>query len=511
MSDSKQRKIGAIMSYASVIINTLVTLVFVPFLIRSIGQSEYGLYSLVSSIIGYLTVLDLGFGDAIVVYTSKYHSQKKYTEEKKLHGMFNVIYTIIGIVAAILGITLYFNVELIFGQTMSTIELHKAKIMMLILSFNLFITFSFSIYSAIVSAYEKFVFQKLLSLLSTILKPLIMIPLLIFGFKSIALVLVITGLNLALSLSNYIFCKRSLKINIKSEKFDRNLFKEIFSYSFFIFLNVIVQKVNYSVDHFVLGAVSGTIAVSIYSVAGQFSNLFRNIASSCSNVMLPKISKMISRNSSDEELSNEFIKLGRLQWYIIFLILSGFIIFGKQFIYFWVGDSYNTSYYIALILLIPESFVLVQNIGVYIMQIKKKHKFKAIVATITAILNLIISIPLAKMYSGIGSAIGTCLALIVCNLIIINIYYQKKVGLNIIKFWKNILLISLPNIVLFLVFYFTINKYFLSISIQYFVVFISLYSILYFIISVNISFNDYEKNFINSILKKFKKVLKHDK
>lgn len=507
MSDSKQRKIGAIMSYASVIINTLVTLIFTPFLIRSIGQSEYGLYSLVSSIIGYLTVLDLGFGDAIIVYTSKYHSQQKFDEEKKLHGMFKVIYTIIGIIAAVLGIILYFNVDLIFGQTMSSMELQKAKIMMLILSFNLFIAFSFSIYSAIVSAYEKFVFQKILSLLSTVLKPLIMIPLLILGFKSISLVLVITALNVLSSISNYIFCKKRLRINVKSEKFDKKLFKEIFSYSFFIFLNVIVQKVNYSVDHFVLGAVSGTIAVSIYSVAGQFSNLFRNIASSCSNVMLPKISKMISRDASDEELSNEFIKLGRLQWYVIFLILSGFIIFGKQFILFWVGDSYNTSYYIALILLIPESFVLVQNIGVYIMQIKKKHKFKAIAATITAILNLIISIPLAKMYGGIGSAIGTCLALIICNLIIINIYYQKKVGLNILKFWKNILLISLPNTILFLLTYFAISKYFSSMNIKYMVIFILLYSVLYFIISVNIAFNDYEKNLISAILNKFKKVI----
>ena len=340
MSESKQRKIGAVLSYCSVILNVLVQLIYTPLLISKLGQSEYGLYSLVSSTISYLTILDLGFGSAIIVYTSKYRAAKMYDAEKKLHGMFKLIYLIIAIIATLGGLILYLNVNNLFGETMTSMELQKAKIMMLILSLNLFITFSFSIYSSIVSAYEKFIFQKILSLLSIICKPLIMLPLLLMGYKSISLVIITTILNFIVVITNYIFCKYKLHISAKIYGVDWQLFKEIFSYSFFIFLNVIVQKVNYSVDQFILGAVSGTIAVSIYSIAGTFNTLFRNISSSCSNVALPKISKMIGMGKTDKELSNEFIKLGRLQWYIIFVILSGFIIFGKQFISIWAGKNF---------------------------------------------------------------------------------------------------------------------------------------------------------------------------
>ena len=77
MNDSKERKKGAILSYVSIIVTTIIQLIYTPFLIRKLGQSEYGLYSLVQSIIGYLTVLDLGFGNAIIVYTAKYRAQKK--------------------------------------------------------------------------------------------------------------------------------------------------------------------------------------------------------------------------------------------------------------------------------------------------------------------------------------------------------------------------------------------------------------------------------------------------
>ena len=84
MSDSKNRKLGTILSYVSIIVSTLIQLLYTPLLIKMLGQDEYGLYSLVSSIIGYLTVLDLGFGNAIIVYTAKYREQKLYKKEKHI-------------------------------------------------------------------------------------------------------------------------------------------------------------------------------------------------------------------------------------------------------------------------------------------------------------------------------------------------------------------------------------------------------------------------------------------
>lgn len=208
MNESNQRKSGAVLSYLSIIASTLVQLIYTPFLIRMLGQSEYGLYSLIASVIGYLTVLDLGFGNAIIVYTAKYRAQGMVEEEKRLHGMFKIIFWIIGLFATLIGIVLYFNVDNLFGKTMTTVELEKAKIMMLILSFNLSITFAFSIYQSIITAYEKFTFQKVLSIVNTILKPIIMIPLLFLGYKSITMTIVITIVNIFVLISNYFYCKK---------------------------------------------------------------------------------------------------------------------------------------------------------------------------------------------------------------------------------------------------------------------------------------------------------------
>ena len=332
MDDSKNRKIGAVLSYVSIIATTLIQLLYTPLLIRNLGQSEYGLYSLINSIIGYLTVLDLGFGNAIIVYTAKYRAQGKYSEEKKLHGMFKIIFIIIGIITALLGLILYFNVSSIFGSTMTDTELSKMKIMMLILSFNLMFSFSFSLYSSIITAYEKFTFQKIMALFNSIAKPLLMIPLLFLGYKSIAMCVVITVVNIIVLLSNYLYCKKRLNVKIKFMGFDKQLFKTIFGYSIWIFLGVIVDKVNWSVDNFVLGAVSGTIAVSIYSIAATINTLFINLSTAISGVFLPKMSKLVAQKATSEELTNEMIKVGRIQNYVIFLMCSGLVLFGKNFI-----------------------------------------------------------------------------------------------------------------------------------------------------------------------------------
>ena len=504
MNNSIQRKSGAILSYVSIILNTLIQLLYTPFLIRMLGQSEYGLYSLIASVIGYLTVLDLGFGNAIVVYTAKYRAQEKYEAEKKLHGMFKVIFIIIGIIAGLLGCILYLLVPSIFGNTMTSAELEKSQIMMLILAFNLFITFMFSIYSSIINAYEKFTFQKIMSILNTLLKPLLMIPLLFLGFKSITMTIVITIVNLIVCFSNYIYCRSKLNIKIKFQGFDKVLFKTIFAYSIWLFLGEIVNKVNWSADQFILGAVCSTTAVSIYAIASQLNQLFLNLSTAISNVLLPKMTKMVAKNATKEELTNEMIKVGRIQYYIIFLMGTGLILFGKSFITWWAGSEFVDAYYVALLLIIPLCFPLIQNLGLSIMQAMNKYRFKTISTTIMSVFNIIISYFLAKSYGPRGAAFGTALALIICNIILINIYYHKVIGINVIKFWKNIFKMTIPFLipiiwVILIMSLVNIN------GILGFIIYGSLYTIMYFIVAYFITMNTYEKNIINKIFKKLKR------
>ena len=101
MSSSRQIKMGVILSYLTLALSNIIALVYTPFMLRMMGQSEYGLYSLVASVVAYLTIMDFGFGNAIVRYTAKYRAELKQNEQYYLFGMFLAIYVIIGLIILI--------------------------------------------------------------------------------------------------------------------------------------------------------------------------------------------------------------------------------------------------------------------------------------------------------------------------------------------------------------------------------------------------------------------------
>lgn len=496
-----QRKIGAILSYVVIALNMVVGLAYTPFLIRSLGQSEYGLYSIVYTVISYLTVMDMGFGNSIIIYTARYINQGDKEKQDKLHGMFFLIYCVIGVIATLIGVILFFNVDTLFGNSMTVEELSKARIMMLILTFNLAITFPLSIFGNIITAHEKFIINKLLKILQIILQPMMMIPLLLLGYKAIAMVVVVTLANVICLLLNTIICIKNLDVRLKFKGFDFSLLKEIFAYSFFIFLNQIIDKANWSLGQFLLGSLVGTAATAVFAVSTQLNNMYMNFSTAISGVMLPKVTKMEDSKASNKEFTDVFVKTGRVQYLLMALIITGFVLFGQVFINWWAGPGYEDAYIIACILMIPVTIPLIQNIGLSILQAKNLYKYRTIIFFGIAILNVAMSIPLTKMYGGIGTAIGTAVSLILGQGIILNIYYHKKVGVNMIEFWKNILRMSIP-IVFVVLFGIGLNMLIVSDSILILAVKIVLYTAVYGLLMWFFGMNTYEKDLIRKPVNK---------
>lgn len=502
MKSHKEIKIGAILSYIIIILNMLIGVVYTPILTDNLGQSEYGLYSLISTVISYLTILDFGFGNAIIIYTSKYIANKEKEKEQKLHGMFLIIYCIIGVVAGIIGAILTINIDILFSNTLTSNELYKAKILMIILTVNLILTFPLSIFSSIITAYEKFVFVKILNIIRIILNPIIMLFLLKQGYKSIALVVLITILNITTLFINFIYCKVKLKIKLKFGKIDTILLKEILFYSVWLFLNSIMDKINWNLDQFVLGMVSGTIVVAIYSVAAQLNQMYLNFSVAISGVLLPKVAQMEAQNASDKEFSDIFIKTGRIQFLVMALILSGFILFGKEFInLLWVGPEYKKAYFIACILMLSITIPLIQNVGLNIIQAKNQYKYRVKVLFLLSIFNIVISVFLAKRIGAIGAALGTAISELLGQVIFMNWFYYKKTHLDIPRFWKEILNMFLPMSVVMIIG--ILIKIIIPINTPLVLIGeICIYCIIYMLITLKFSINEYEKTMLKKPLEK---------
>ncbi len=324
------------------------------------------------------------------------------------------------------------------GSSLSYNELLLTKKLMKILVFNIALTFPLSVFESYVTANEQYFFQRIMTLFRAILNPFLAVILLMNGFRSVGIVIASLTVTLFAFIINILFCIKHLNMKFKFYNFDWILFKEISGFSFFIFLNMVTDQINWAADKFILGRYAGSVAVTVYSIGGQLNTYFMNISTTVSSVFIPKVNRMIVSNASDNELTLLLIKVGRVQLLILAYIYFGFIGLGKYFISIWAGTG-NHSYTVALLLMGAAIIPLIQNVGIEIQRAKNMHHFRSLLYFIIAIFNILLSVILVKIYGENGVAIGTTLSLLIGNGLVMNIYYQKKISLNMRWYWNEIL------------------------------------------------------------------------
>lgn len=501
-----QLKAGVILSYISTAVSIVIQLVYMPVMIRLLGQSEYGLYSLVSGVVSYLGLFSLGFSGAYMRFFAKSYGDKEKTAS--LNGMFLMLFSVLAVMATICGIVLSFFPKQIFGDKLTVSELSKAKILMLILVFNIAISLISGLLDSIISAYEQFVFQRIAGLVSIVLSPFITLPLLLIGYRSIMLVVVSTVLTLIRFAVNIWFCIKKIKIPVSFNGFEWILLKEIGVFSSFLFINMIIDQINWNVDKLILGHTGGTNEVAVYGVASQFNSLFMTFSTTVSSVFSPRVNLIAAqkgKNVISTEFTNLMAKIGRIQWLILGLPTLGFIVFGKYFIVnIFAGKGYEEAHAAALFLILPALIPLIQNVGIEMQRALNKHQFRSIIYLIMAIVNVLISIPLAGKFGAVGAAMGTALSLLIANGLIMNIFYHKVLKIDMKYFWKE-LFKTFKGLVIPIITATLIMRFIPFENMWVFFISVCIFIVVYCASVFTLSCNNEEKNMLLSVIGKIKR------
>lgn len=445
MKTRNQLKIGALLSYVQMGLGVIIGLAYTPVMIRLLGDSEYGLYNTVFSTISILSLLELGFTSGYILYYSRYKKENNRIGIEQLNGLYLVIFSVIGLIALACGLFLTQNLQLLFKDGLTEGEYEIAQVLMLLLSINLALSFPTSVFTSIISAHEEYICLKLVNILRTVMSPLITLPLLLVGYRSIAMVSVTVGAYLVSDALYVWFVLFRLKERFRLRGIHKKQFAGLFGFTAFIAINLIVDQINWNVDKVLLARYKGTTAVAIYSVGYTLYTYYQMFSTAISGVFTPRIHRIINDTKEDRAkqriaLSDLFIKVGRLQFFVLALIAGGLLFFGKYFItQIWTDETYAEAYYALLLLAFPATIALIQNVGLEIQRAQNLHRFRAIAYAVMAIGNLIISYFLCQRYGVLGCAFGTALSLIVANGLMINIYYYKKCNVDVPAFWKSIL------------------------------------------------------------------------
>ncbi len=432
-----QLKVGASLTYVNIILTNVIGLVLTPFIIHSLGDSEYGLYTLLGSFIAYLALMDMGLNNTIVRFVAKYRAEDNIVEEQTFLGSIFMIYFIISGVVLIVGVFFYFNLENIFSQSLTIDQIVKAKMMFVILVFNVVITLPGGAFTAICNAYEYFVFPRTLGIIRYIVRAITVVAVLTLGGDALSIVILDTVLNIMGILVVMSYSFRKLKIKINFSEFKKDKIKSIFSYSLWMFIIAITQSFQWNAGQVVLGINANTVQVAIFAVGIMLGTYYGAFAGAINTLLLPKASQMVVEGKSSLELTEMMIKIGRICNGISYLILSGFFLFGKEFIFLWLGSEYAQSWFVALMVMLGMTIPLSHSFGNSIIEARNKVRYKAVVNMVTIIIGVLIGFYLSK-YFGLMGMITPLAGAMFMNAIITQLYFRKIFGFNILLFYSKV-------------------------------------------------------------------------
>lgn len=491
-------KIGAFLSYVSIAINVLAGLLYLPWMVDAIGESDYGLFTLANSLIS-LFLIDFGLSAATARYISKYLAENNQSKANSFITAVSKLYAIIDIVIFVILTVFYFFIDAVFIK-LTPVELEKFKIVYIIAAFYAVVSFPFVTFNGVLTAYEKFIHLKVADIVFRLLSVLLTVVTLLLGGGLYTLVIANSLAGTITIIYKFIVIKCRTPLRFSCERTDKSLYKSIFSFSLWTTITTLAQRLVFNITPSILGVTTNSLAIAVFGIVTTIEGYTYVIANAINGMFMPKVAKIYTEDEPEKNLMRLMIKIGRYQFFVNGLIVIGFLILGRNFISLWLGSNYELAYYGILLVIMPSMIFYPMEIGSIAMVVQNKVKIQALINVIMGMINVAFSFVFSYFWGVIGSCISIGIAYLF-RAIAYNIANRVILRLDMKYFNRACFLkMSVPMIITLVLGY--IFEYFVNCSNwMEFVLCIGVIVVVYFVTMWLLAF---EKNEKDLILKFFK-------
>lgn len=434
MSQKSNITKGALISYVAIFINIVISFVYTPWMIHKIGTADYGLYSLVIAFVSYF-LLDFGLNTSVTRFIAKYRAEGDEEKVAKVIGLTTRVFVLIDTLIFTVLFVIYFFLKNVFtGLTAEEIETLRG----LYIIAGIFSVLSFALkpVDGAMMAYEYFVPNKLLDMIHRVGSVVLIAILLWLGGDVYSLILVHCGTAFLASAIKYVIFIRKSKLKIKWFFYDKDLLKALLSFSVWIFLIGLAQRFRLSFVPTILGIVSSSTEIAIFSLGMTIEGFIWTISNALNGLFLPKVTRIVKDSKDRAAVSELMTRVGRIQFFIMLLIYSSFVFFGQAFVNFWVGDEFANTYYVILLLIFPNLITNTQSIANDMVYAENKVRYTGPMIFGSSILGLAACFLFSRQFGAVGAAACTCAALLL-YMVMVNNFYKQKLHLDINSFFKN--------------------------------------------------------------------------
>lgn len=446
-NNNSQIKSGAIISYLGIIISTIASLLYTPWMKNHIGDANYGLYTLVGSLVA-VFMMDFGLAASVTRFISKYKAENNVMQINNVMGYVFKLYIVIDVVISIVLFIVYLLIDNIYvGLSISERNTLK-KIFFIFATYSIF-AFPFTPLSGVLNAYEKFVWLKICELFQKLFAIFLTVVALLTNYGVIALVLMNAVSGIATILLKLWIISKGKMIRPNFRVSDKVLLRELFGFSIWVTVLAFAQRLIFNIAPSILGVTSTSIEIARFAPASQLEGYFFSFAYAINGLFMPMVARL-DYNMDNNGIENIMIKVGKYQICVLGLLFAGICTVGTEFIELWMGSKYRISGICTVLLIAPSIFLYPQQIANTLLSIRNKVKYQAISALVIGAINVGLSFIITPQLGALGSSISICVAFFI-NLVLLNIVYHKVLHLNLKQFYKVVYAQCIPPVLLAIV------------------------------------------------------------
>ena len=329
--------------------NLLVMFFMSPFVVHTLGDVNYGVWSLMMSMTGYLGLVELGTRAGIGRFINYYLGKDDIPKVNGIISTGIAIFVAIGLLLLIAGTVLALTLHLIFAKIPAEL-LPSARIICLLIVGNLWMAFLSAPFRQVIQAHERFELTNAVDVLVLLVRTGGTVAALLNGYGLVTLALVqiagsILGQVGVQILARHVFPQLSIRPSLVSLV----RFRELFGFSIWAFVAGVAHRLLYSADTIVIAILLGPKWITYYTIGGMLLYKSRDLVHQATSIFSPEIMKDCAREDWPA-LRTQFRRGSNLAMGISILTLIGMIAFGREFIILWMGPRFEISYTILVIL-----------------------------------------------------------------------------------------------------------------------------------------------------------------
>lgn len=487
---------GAILSYIAIFLNIIISFVYTPWMLKQIGTSDYGLYSLILSFISYF-MIDFGLNAATSRFVTVYRAAGNDKMVENVQGLMLKIFFTISIAIFIILLVCYFFLADIF-KGLTPEEIDRLKVLYVIAGTFSTLSFSLKPLEGALNAYELFVPAKLIDMFYKVGSVLFVVIALSLGGDIYSLILINGLIGFGCSVVRFFYWRKCTGLTPDLKYNDYKEMKAIVSFSGWTFLIGMAQRFRLTLVPSVLGIFSNSEQIAVFALGMTMEAMTWTLSSALNGLFLPKVARLVHDNNRDA-IMQLMVRVGRIQLFIVTIIFSVFFVVGQEFVHLWVGDEFMDVYWIVLFLICTNLISNTLAVANDMIISENKIQYTAPNVFICSLLGIGCSCLVASGFGAIGCAACSGVALMLTQILNIRVY-QRKLNLDMYSFFNKVHVRILPLLTVcaglfyFLFHYLNINNW-LGLFLIAGVYVLAFLGVSYFVL-----FNGYEKSLVKSLI-----------